>query len=67
MLIMTRKPGEVIRLSAHLEIEIRAIEGNEVVIAVHADRQALFSSTPPHRFHGSKEGRLFRAANAPKL
>lgn len=67
MLIVTRQVGERIRLGANLEIEIQAIEGNEVAIAIHADKRAPFHATPPHKLYGTQEGRLFRAANVGHL
>lgn len=38
MLILTRRVGESIRLGEEIEIQIRAIEGNKVTMAILSDR-----------------------------
>ncbi|STX41102.1 carbon storage regulator [Legionella donaldsonii] len=65
MLILTRGVGESIRLGEEIEIQIRAIEGNKVTMAILSD--LIESLKNLHQPHGAKEGRLFRAANESRI
>lgn len=63
MLILKRRQGESIRISDEIEIQIKAIEGSTVTIAIITDQK----STITPRLHGTKEGRLFVAANESRI
>lgn len=38
MLILTRRPGEVIRIGADIEVTVLGVKGNQVRIGVNAPR-----------------------------
>ncbi|MFW2535222.1 carbon storage regulator [Legionella sp. 28fT52] len=67
MLIVTRRVGESIRIGDEIEVQIRAIEGNTVTIAILTERAMPVRGEIIHRLHGAKEWRLFRAANESRI
>lgn len=64
MLILTRRVGESIRLGDELAIEVKAVSGDEVTLAIYAGHHAPFDGRWDNRLYGGQEGRLFHAANA---
>ena len=64
MLILTRRVGESIRLGDELAIEVKAVSGNEVTLAIYAGHHEPFHKRPVNPFHSGQEERLFQAANA---
>ena len=67
MLIVKRRAGESIRIGDEIEVQIRAIEGNTVTIAILTEHAVPIKGEVIQRLHGAKEGRLFRAANESRI
>lgn len=64
MLILTRRVGESIRLGDEIEIQVKAIKGNTVTIAIHAEERMESSRrVKSQHLYVQNENGIFLAAN----
>lgn len=62
MLILTRKPGETIRIGEDIEVVVLGVKGNQVRIGVTAPRDTeVHREEIYERIHGSEADRLPKA------